>query len=247
MAITPVRRRSLPDAVFEQLVADIVSGELEPGEPLPSERALADALQVSRPAVREALTRLAQAELVDIRQGGATTVRDYQRTAGLDLLPRLLLDDAGEVQLPVARAVIEVRVAIGPEVARLAARRAGPAVADELDRLVAQLAADLDDVAALQRHAHAFWDVLVDASDNVVYRLMFNALARAYEPVMDALAVLMRAEVSDVAGFRAVVAAVRAGDGDAAATATRRLLQHSTDAALETIASLLDADEEDPR
>lgn len=34
------------------------------------------------------------------------------------------------------------------------------------------------------------WDAVVDASGNVVYRLLFNALRRAYEPVMDVLAVV---------------------------------------------------------
>lgn len=247
MPITPVSRRSLPDAVFEQLVAGIVSGDLGAGESLPSERALADALQVSRPAVREALTRLSQAGLVDIRQGGSTVVRDYERHAGLDLLPRLLLDSAGEVQLPVAASIIEVRAAVGPEVSRLAASRGSDELADRLDATVAAMTGALDDVAALQRHAHAFWDLVIDGSGNVVYRLMFNALARAYEPVMDALAVLMRAEVSDIAAFRAVAAAVRGRDGDAAAAATRRILAHSTEAALAVIADLTRDDEERDR
>jgi GntR family transcriptional repressor for pyruvate dehydrogenase complex len=237
LPITPVTRRSLPEAVFEQLAADIVAGDLAPGEPLPSERALAEALGVSRPAVREALTRLAQAGLVDIRQGESTIVRDYQRSGSLDLLPRLLLDERGELRLPVARAVIEARRAIGPEVSRLAAERASPALADRLDAVVDEMA-DTTDVVALQRHAHAFWDAVVDGTDNVVYRLLFNALARAYEPVMDALATLMRAEVSDLPSFRTVAAAVRAGDGGTAAEATRHIIGHGTDGALAAIATL---------
>lgn len=244
MPITPVTRRSLPDAVFEQLASDIVAGDLEPGAALPSERALAEALQVSRPAVREALTRLAQAGLVDIRQGESTVVRDYARSAGLDLLPRLLLDTAGDVQLPVARSVIEVRRALGPEVSRLAAQRGTDETGDRLDRIVDEMAGT-DDVAALQRHAHAFWDVVVDGTGNVVYRLLFNALSRAYEPVMDALAVLMRAEVSDVAAFRAVASAIRRRDGETAAAATRRIIEHGTDGALAAIASLTTAGGDD--
>ena len=89
MALQPVHRRSVPEDVFEQILAEVLSGEMQPGESLPSERRLAEVLGVSRPAVREALKRVAAAGLVEVRQGDATTVRDFRRHAGLDLLPRL--------------------------------------------------------------------------------------------------------------------------------------------------------------
>ena len=87
MPLQPVTRRSVPDEVFDQVLAEVVDGELEAGEPLPSERRLAEVLGVSRPAVREALQRMAQTRLLEVRHGGATTVRDFRRYAGLDLLP----------------------------------------------------------------------------------------------------------------------------------------------------------------
>ena len=52
MALQPVVRRSVPEQVFEQIATDVLSGELQPGEALPSERKLAEVLGVSRPAVR---------------------------------------------------------------------------------------------------------------------------------------------------------------------------------------------------
>ena len=47
MALQPVNRRSVPEDVFEQILADVLSGEMRPGEPLPSERRLAEALRQS--------------------------------------------------------------------------------------------------------------------------------------------------------------------------------------------------------
>ena len=58
---------------------------MQPGESLPSERRLAEVLGVSRPAVREAIKRLTEAGLVEVRQGDATTVRDFRRHAGLEI------------------------------------------------------------------------------------------------------------------------------------------------------------------
>src|SRR4051794_35712144 len=137
MPLQPVSRRSVPDEIFEQVLGEVVSGALGPGEALPSERRLAEVLGVSRPAVREALQRMAQTRLVEVRHGGATTVRDFRRHAGLDLLPSLLVR-GGSVDVPVVRSVVEARLLIGPGVAALAAGRRN---ADQLARLSATVAA----------------------------------------------------------------------------------------------------------
>ena len=71
-----VERRSLSEAVFEQLRGGILTGELEAGSSLPAERELAVELGVNRSAVREALKRLQQLRLVAIRQGESTRVLD---------------------------------------------------------------------------------------------------------------------------------------------------------------------------
>src|SRR6476620_9895203 len=118
MPLQPVRRRSVPDEVFEQLALEVVGGSLGPGEPLPSERRLAELLGVSRPAVREALQRLSHAGLVEVRQGDTTTVRDFRRLGGMDLLPRLLVV-GGQLDLKVARSILEARLYVGPKIAEL--------------------------------------------------------------------------------------------------------------------------------
>ncbi|MGA8258552.1 MAG: GntR family transcriptional regulator, partial [Nocardioides sp.] len=125
MALRPVLRRSVTDDVFDQVLAEVVDGSIGAGEQLPSERRLAEVLGVSRPAVREALQRMAQTRLVEVRHGGATTVRDFSRSAGLDLLPQLLVRD-GQLNPAVARSIVEARLAVGPSVAALAAERGGP-------------------------------------------------------------------------------------------------------------------------
>ncbi len=237
-AFQPLTRQSLADGVFDQLVDGIVTGDLPSGEALPSERALADAFGVSRPAVREALKRLAQAGMVAIRQGDATTVRPWRRTAGPELLTRLLVHADGTVDLHVARSVLEVRQAVGPDIAALASRRAPADLAQRLHDPLERLTNEQDAVA-LQRAALDFWDVLVDAGDNVAFRLMFNALATAYEPVMEGLAEVMRVEVSDAAAYRRVADAVLAGEDDRARDAARDLLAAGTGAVLSAIEPLL--------
>lgn len=236
MALTPVTRRSVPDEVFDQVLAEVVDGGLAPGEQLPSERRLAEVLGVSRPAVREALQRMAATRLVEVRQGEATTVRDFKRYAGLDLLPRLLVR-AGGLDTAVARSVLEARLAVGPAVAALAAGRGGPTLAAALDEVVDRLAATDDDVER-QVHALELWDQVVDAADSMVFRLMFNSLRAAYEPALEALAPVMALEVGQVEAYRLLVAAIASGDAEVARAAADRVLRPATDSILGALGAL---------
>lgn len=236
MALQPVTRRSLPDEVFDQVLAEVVDGEIEAGDPLPSERRLAEVLGVSRPAVREALQRMAQTRLVEVRQGGSTLVRDFKRYAGLDLLPRLLVR-RGNVDVSVARSILEARLVIGPGVAALAAERGGPALAATLSDTVDALAATDDDVER-QLLALTFWDHVVDAADSLTFRLMFNSLRAAYEPAVEALAAVMSEEVGQVGAYRVLTAAIGEGDPDTARAAAERVLRPATTSLLTALDAL---------
>ncbi len=236
MALQRVARRSVPDEVYDQLLAELLDGEFGPGQPLPSERRLSEVLGVSRPAVREALQRLAHAGLVEVRQGDATTARDFRRTGGLDLLPRLLIV-GGELDITVARSILEARLHVGPKIAELAAVRGGEALAVQLDEAVAALAAD-DDPIARQRRALDFWHLLVDGADSIAFRLMFNGMLAAYEPAMDALAVVMSAEVERVEAYQAVADAVGLRDGVLAREKAEELLSFATNSLLAAIDAL---------
>ncbi|WP_445165305.1 FadR/GntR family transcriptional regulator [Mycolicibacterium sp. Dal123E01] len=226
MALQPVNRRSVPEDVFEQILADVLSGEMQPGESLPSERRLAEVLGVSRPAVREALKRVAAAGLVEVRQGDATTVRDFRRHAGLDLLPQLLLRN-GQLDLSVARSILEARLHNGPKVAELAAQRQPAGLGDLLEGSIVALES-AEEPLEQQRHALAFWDHIVDGADSIAFRLMFNTLRAAYEPALPALAALMAAEVGQTQAYRALARAIVDGTPEAATTAARALLEPAT-------------------
>jgi DNA-binding FadR family transcriptional regulator len=236
MALQRVARRSVPDEVYDQLLAELLDGEFGPGQALPSERRLAEVLGVSRPAVREALQRLSHAGLVEVRQGDATTVRDFRRHGGLDLLPRLLAP-AGQLDLTVARSILEARLHVGPKIAELAALRGGPGLGVPLNEAVAALAAD-DDPVSQQRRALDFWHLLVDGADSIAFRLMFNGMLSAYEPAIEALAVVMSAEVERVEAYQAVADAVIAGNGELARDRAEELLSYATTSLLAAIDAL---------
>lgn len=225
MALQPITRKSLSDDVFEQLTTEIVEGRFEAGATLPSERELAEALQVNRGAIREAVRRLSQAGLVDSRHGSGHHILDFRRTAGLDFLPRLLFRPDGDVDLGTVRAVLEMRSALGPDVARQAATRRTPAQLEALRRHCDAHAAADGDLGAQQLEAIAYWDVLVDASGNIAYRLAYNSLREVYETVREAVAQVLADEIADTARMRQICGAVADGDATTAAEVARALCE----------------------
>ena len=222
MALQPVTRRSVPEEVFEQITADVLSGEMQPGEALPSERQLAEVLGVSRPAVREGLKRLSAAGLVEVRHGGVTTVRDFRRHAGLDLLPRLLFRN-GELDISVLRSILEARLRNGPKVAELAAERHEPGLADLLEDSLRVLETERDP-GEWQRHVLTFWDHVVDSAGSIVYRLMYNAFRATYEPTLAVLATATTAELRRPDAYRRLADAICSSDPAAAKQAAHELL-----------------------
>jgi DNA-binding FadR family transcriptional regulator len=226
LALERIPKRSLTEAVFDQLVARIVSGKLAPGQALPPERVLCAELGVSRTAVREAMSRLAQVKLVAVRHGGETRVLDFRATGGLELLPHLLRQQEPALTAEVLRAGVEMRAALAPELARAAAIRGGDDVAEALRAEVARMEAaeELEpegQLAELQQASLAFWQIIVDGSGNLAYQLAFNTLRDAFLGMREAVAAAQRAELRDLKGYRAIARAIEEGDGDAAARAAR--------------------------
>lgn len=222
--LRPVRRQALSDSVFEQLRDQIVSGELAVGDALPAERLLCEALGVNRGSIREALRRLQQARLVDVRHGGTSRVLDFRKTAGLDLLSSLLVTPAGAFDARVVRSVMEMRSALAPDIARLAALR-GQATAPQLQTLVAKMRETSTDASGLQLLTAEFWSLLVDAADNVAYRLAFNSLMDTYARCRELLLQVLGEELRDTATYQAIAKAVGKGDGAAAEKLARALVR----------------------
>ena len=225
-SIAPVARKSLVDGVVDALAQPILHGEFEPGATLPPERSLAEQLGVRRGALREGIQRLQQSGLVEVRHGGGTFVADWRRNAGLEVLPSLLQRPDGSVDADVVRSVMEMRSALAPDVARQAARKRS-------DSQVARLRALMDGLseagqARTQRAqlAGELWSEIVDASNNVAYRLAYNALLRTADLGGEWVSGLLATEREDLADHAALVEAIAAGDteraGRAAHDITRR-------------------------
>lgn len=211
------------DEAHNRLRGQILSGELVPGDPLPSERSLSEEMGINRHAVREALKRLQQAGLVRISQGGATRVLDWPRTAGLDLLFDLM-DMGDEPPADLVRSVLEMRASVGVDVARRCAERAGPERRDEIAAMAATTAGLIDEGSpekVIEGYV-GLWQLIVAGSENLAYQLALNSLNAAlatYPHLGQTLA------PRDASLLRELGEAIGAGHGLAAAEVARTLLE----------------------
>jgi len=173
MTLGPVSRPSVPDQVFARLCDLIITGHYEPGERLPTQRALAGEFGVNMASVREAVKRLEQLRLVEVRHGDATRVLDWRR-AGLEALALL-----GTVDSHVVRPLFEARRLVLTQVAGLAADRRTDAQAAQLEEIAGEFARAQTDRDA-QAVDWAFVATLVQAAQNLVFELMGNSVRELY-------------------------------------------------------------------
>jgi DNA-binding FadR family transcriptional regulator len=111
------RPRSLAHDVVDALSSRIRDGSLEPGAKLPTEAAIMEEFGVSRTVVREAISRLQAAGVVETRHGIGTFVVGLGDGSAFRISP----DQLGTLQDVIA--VLELRIAVETEAAALAAAR----------------------------------------------------------------------------------------------------------------------------
>jgi len=224
VAFQTIDRRSLPDRVFEQLMAEIVGGGYPVGSAIPSERELSELFGVNRHVVREAVKRLEQVGLVRGTQGGRTTVLDYRQTAGLDVLA-LLAENVRELQplLPLLVAALEMRAGIGADLVRLCAERGAPGLRAELPAMAERIraAGSGEQLLALDE---AFWRAILDGAGNLAYQLAFNSLIRAVHARVELGLPWLEEELGRSGHRVPIAAAIAAGDPQAAELAAREAL-----------------------
>lgn len=215
--MAPIARASLPDLVFNELREAVISGRYAPGERLPPQRALAAEFGVNMASVREALKRLEQLRLVEVRHGDATRVLDWRRSGGLEALALLANTDS-----EVATDLFEARRLLLVEAAKLAAARRTDEQAELLKDLAAAVGRSPDPPSALLADWN-FMAAVVDAAGNLVLQLIMNSVRELYLPRAHEFAPMVKDARKLAPSYEEAAAAIAARDPEAAAEAIARL------------------------
>lgn len=169
-----IPRRKLADQVVDRLVAELRSGELAPGDRMPSERNLMERYGVGRPAIREAMQTLESMGLIAIRHGERARVKSVSAASmmeQIDLTARHLLSTSQQTldHLKEARLLFEL------DMVRIAAQRAGPADIKRLREAIDAQRGNLDTAHFVEADI-AFHGALAAVSGNPIYAAVSNAM-----------------------------------------------------------------------
>jgi GntR family transcriptional regulator, transcriptional repressor for pyruvate dehydrogenase complex len=219
-AIEPIKRVKLYEEVAARIRGLIASGELGPGQALPSERKLAEQFRVGRAVIREAIRQLEVSGLVESRHGGGNYVREITVEHLVAPIASVLNGMA-----PLREELMDARLFFEPQIAREAAARATP---EDLRRLQEAISRQEERVAGGSSGAEEdaeFHELLASATHNTVVERVMEVIDGLLE---DSQARLFRSvERSEISleGNRRILEAVARHDQEAAQTAMVKHLE----------------------
>jgi len=220
-AFKPVLQRRAFEDVILQIEEAILDGRLAVGDRLPPERELADAFQVSRPSVREALRVLEAFGILTARRGVGSDSGSVVRGDSHHGLANSLRLHVSLLRIPLID-LLEIREALDTWSFRGATVKASPEALAGLGRLVDQMEAALDPEVFLERDTE-FHVAIARMSGNAVAPLFTEALREAIaRQILGAfrdLADWPSEHAWLVAEHRRLLAAIRTGDAESAAGA----------------------------
>ena len=120
MDFRPIVAPSIRELFIQQAEGAILSGQLKPGDRLPTERELADTMHISKTVVHEGLRELHRLGFLDIASRRGVTVADYAQTGSLETLMAIMDYHGGLPDEKTARSIVDTAdCAIGRDAARL--------------------------------------------------------------------------------------------------------------------------------
>jgi len=216
----PLRTGNAFEETVERLLTAIKLGVVAPGERLPSERDLAERLNVSRVTLREATRALQRAGYVVSQRGryGGTFVNRTLPTLSRAAARRLALEVGGDLDdVLILREVLEIGAA-----EQAALRRPSEAQAAELDRRLADAAAATD-LATYRRLDSRLHLAIAEVTDSPSLTSAVAGVRMRVNVLLDAIPVLDRNVRHSEDHHARLIAAIVRGD---AAAARRTMAEH---------------------
>ena len=137
MDFRPIVAPSIRELFIQQVEGAILSGQLKPGDRLPTERELADTMHISKTVVHEGLRELHRLGFLDIASRRGVTVADYAQTGSLETLMAIMDYHGGLPDEKTARSILRLRYYLEAPALR--------------DLAASHTAADLDTLSARRR------------------------------------------------------------------------------------------------
>ena len=223
-----VQTTRLYEQIVEQIEQSIRSGDLKPGQQLPSERELAERFGVSRTAVREAIKTLREKGLAEAYSGRGTFITEPSATRVRDSVARIAKLGQAETYAH----LVDVREILEPEIAARAAAFVAEARSrgeekslSSMREAIAAMDAAIDDPVAFIEGDLDFHLALAEAADNPVILTLIDSIVGLLREQRTRIFFVPGGPQRGQFHHKRILAAVERGDPDAARLAIRAHLQ----------------------
>ncbi|MCR4442468.1 MAG: FadR/GntR family transcriptional regulator [Peptococcaceae bacterium] len=172
--MTQIKKTKLYEEVMQRIVEMIKTNQMQVGDKLQSEKELADYFGVSRMAIREALSALQAAGLLDVKHGSGIFIRNVNEQLTNPITLRLLSSKDNLLN------ILELRKGLETEGAFLAALRADDADFIKLEDYLEKMRCEIEKGGSAAQEDFKFHCALMKATHNPVYGTVFDTIATAF-------------------------------------------------------------------
>jgi DNA-binding FadR family transcriptional regulator len=210
-----VRAKGAGNGAVERIQELILAEGLVPGDPMPTEGALCEQLQISRSSVREAMRTLASLDIVEVRHGHGTFVGQLSLSPLVNgLLFRARLDDGNDLRA--LREVVDLRIALDLSVADQLVELYRDSANPHLEGLVEEMRALAEAGQPFPQADAAFHGALLSPLRNGLLRQLAQAFWEIHTSAVPLLGIPPAEDILDtVDAHQAMLTALEAGDADA--------------------------------
>jgi GntR family transcriptional repressor for pyruvate dehydrogenase complex len=215
-----VRKNKVYEEVAKQ-IERLILKKLKPGDKLPSERELAELLQVSRSSIRDAIRSLELMGLVEPRQGTGTIVR--QTASGAAKISPFA--NALERKREQVTELLDFRKMLEPPLAARAATHASVEEVAEMEEILKrQEEKQNQGDAAIAEDTEFHYSIALASGNSVVLKVIDTLMDLLRDTRERSLQVEGRSQKS-LAGHRRILGAIKRHDAEAAKAAMRRHIE----------------------
>lgn len=210
-AFENIKRPTIVEEIMDVFKQKLITGELLPGDKLPSEAQLMDQLGVGRTALREAIKMLTALGVIDVRQGDGSYIVEGPTSSSLSPLVFALLLEAN-----MNHDVLELRTMLEVGYCQLAAEKASQKDIDKIEKagayfekLILSPKKDIDELAQADMEFHYS---IMDATKNpMVIRVSRTVEAIFFRSIRNTISKI-EGQQWGVEGHRKIFNAIKAND-----------------------------------
>lgn len=173
MEFNKLRTPTLKELFVRELESMILSGKLKIGEKLPSERFLAEKMQVSRAVINSGIAELARKGFLMVKPRSGVYVIDYRRYGTVETLLSIMNYNGGQLRKDEIKSILEVKLIVD----KLAVELSIEQITDEhitcLESYLSEILSDNIEIAA--EAVFSYYHEIAMISQNTLLPLIYRS------------------------------------------------------------------------